>query len=207
MKWRDTVKAAIMHGPLPPDVTLDVPHWWQLGMPLLCPTDFLAPAPLKRKRVESKTDPAKQAYMRGARRAKAVVRGLPRLSRPCPWQDMQRNLLRLRVIYLCDRFGISQDRVWNLDETAVRMVPAGECWWTKRAESAHVFASRAFVTVTLAANMRGGMWTQSVYEGKTNRVRPHGQLFPHQLASHSPTHWIALLDMIDAIDTDMKARW
>ena len=164
MKWRDTVKAAIMHGPLPPDVTLDVPHWWQLGMPLLCPTDFLAPAPLKRKRVESKT-------------------------RLCPWQDMQRNLLRLRVIYLCDRFGISQDRVWNLDETAVRMVPTGECWWTKRAESAHVFASRAFVTVTLAANMRGGMWTQSVYEGKTDRERPHGPLFPRQLASHSPTHW------------------
>ena len=64
MKWRDTVKAAIMHGPLPPDVTLDVPQWWQPGMPLLCRTDFLAPAPLKRKRVESKTDPAKQAYMR-----------------------------------------------------------------------------------------------------------------------------------------------
>ena len=35
MKWRDAVKAAIMHGPLPPDVTLDAPHWWQPGMPLL----------------------------------------------------------------------------------------------------------------------------------------------------------------------------
>ena len=55
MKWCDTVKAAIMHGPLPQDVALDVPHWWQPGMPLLCPTDFLTPAPLKRKRVESKT--------------------------------------------------------------------------------------------------------------------------------------------------------
>ena len=55
---------------------------------------------------------------------------------------------------------------------------------SKKAESAHVFASRASVTVTLAANMRGGM-------------------------SHSPTHWItqeALLDMIDAIDADMHAR-
>ena len=50
MKWRDAVKAAIMHGPLPPDVTLDVPHWWQPGMPLLPPADFMAPVPLKRKR-------------------------------------------------------------------------------------------------------------------------------------------------------------
>ena len=38
----------------------------------------------------------------------------------------ERKLLQLRVIYLCDRFGISQDRTWNLDETAVRIVPVGE---------------------------------------------------------------------------------
>ena len=72
---------------------------------------------------------------------------------------------------------------------------------SEKAESAHVFASRAFVTVTLAANMRG-MWTQIVYEENTDRVHP-------QLLSHSPTHWItqeALLDMIDAIDADMHAR-
>ena len=81
---------------------------------------------------------------------------------------------------------------------------------SKKAESAHVFASRAFVTVTLAANMRGGMWTQIVFEEKTDRVHFHGPLFPRQLVTHTPTHWItqeALLDMIDAIDTDMKARW
>ena len=120
----------------------------------------------------------------------------------------ERNLLQLRVIYLCDRIGISQDRRWNLDETAVRMVPAGERGWTKRAEPTHVFASRAFVTVTLAANMRGGMWTQIVCEGKTDRVRPYGPLFPRQLVTRSPTHWIteeALLDRIDTIDMDMNA--
>ena len=91
----------------------------------------------------------------------------------------------------------------------MRIVPTGERGWTKRAEAAHVFASRAFVTVTLAANMRGGMWTQIVYEGKSDRVHPHGPAFPRQLVSHSPTHWItqdALLDMIDAIDADMHAR-
>ena len=57
--------------------------------------------------------------------------------------------------------------------------------------------------------MRGGMWTQIVCEGKSDRVHPRGPLFPRQLVSHSPTHWItqdALLDMIDAIDTDMRAR-
>ena len=64
MKWRDAVKAAIMHGPLPPDVTLDAPHWWLPGMPLLPPADHMAPVPLKRKRdasAEPKTDPTKRA--------------------------------------------------------------------------------------------------------------------------------------------------
>ena len=35
----------------------------------------------------------------------------------------ERELPQLRVIHLCARFGISQDRMWNLDETAVRLVP------------------------------------------------------------------------------------
>ena len=53
------------------------------------------------------------------------------------------------------------------------------------------------------------MWTQSIYEEKSDRVHPHGPAFPSQLVSHSPTHWItqdAILDMIDAIDTYMHAR-
>ena len=35
----------------------------------------------------------------------------------------EHKLLQVRVIHLCARFGISQDRMWNLDETAVRLVP------------------------------------------------------------------------------------
>ena len=76
----------------------------------------------------------------------------------------ERQRLQLRVIHLCARFGISQDRMWN---------------------------------------------PQIVYEKKTDRVRPHGPIFPRQLVSHTPTRWIAqdaLLDMIDAIDADMNAR-
>ena len=67
MKWRDAVKTATMRGPLPPDSTPNVPHWWQPGTPLLRPTDYMAPVPLKCKRVtsaEPKTDPAKRAHMR-----------------------------------------------------------------------------------------------------------------------------------------------
>ena len=67
IKWRDAVKAATMHRPSTLDVTLDAPYWWQPGMPLLPPADYMAPVPLKRKRdtsAEPKTDPAKRTYMR-----------------------------------------------------------------------------------------------------------------------------------------------
>ena len=55
----------------------------------------------------------------------------------------ERQLLQLRVIHLCDRFKISQDRIWHLDETAVRMVPAGERGWTKKKPSQPVSSPRA----------------------------------------------------------------
>ena len=264
MKWRDAVKAAATHGPLPPDVTLDAPYWWLPGMTLLPPADHMAPVRLKRKRdvsAEPQTDPAKRAYRRipdeaklwfqdfhayqarvhgkslayNIRRAKHLVPelfgpvapdtfrrwhegGAPnadlggrppvelfafsrlanlthavaaRLTLSVPtWQHVyrrvlreldiefepsrrwtrqflcslqlswklaatytrsrpseadiarERKLLQLRVIFLCDRFKISQDRIWNLDETAVRIVPAGERGWTKK-QSQSVSSPRA----------------------------------------------------------------
>ena len=72
MKWRDAVKAAIVQGPLPPDVTLDAPYWWQPGMPLLPPADYVAPVPLKRKHdryAELRTDPAKHTCAYTTRRS------------------------------------------------------------------------------------------------------------------------------------------
>ena len=222
-------------GPSPPDVTLDVPYWWQPGMPLLRPADYMAPVPLKRKRdtsADPKRDPAKRAYMRipdeakllfvdfhafqarvhgkplahNIRRAKLFGpvapdtfrrwhdsgapdhRGRPSMEPPpfalsrlanlthavaarfslslATWQHVcprvlheldiefeptnhwtrqflhslqlswklaatctrhrpgeadiarERKLLQPRVIHLCDRYRISQDRMWNLDETA-----------------------------------------------------------------------------------------
>ena len=44
----------------------------------------------------------------------------------------ERNLLQPSTHAITS--GISQDHMWNLDETAVRMVPAGERVWTKRDE-------------------------------------------------------------------------
>ena len=61
----------------------------------------------------------------------------------------------------------------------------------------------------LVANMRGGMWTRSVQEEKTDRVHPRGPLFPRQPViplSDAVDHARRSLRQTDAIDTDMHAR-
>ena len=117
----------------------------------------------------------------------------------------ERKLLQLRVIYLCHRFKISQDRIWNLDETAV-----------------HCPIRRAWVRVSLClrlARLRHGharceheeraRGRRSSMRRKATEYILTGQRSPCQLVSHSPTHWITqetLLNMIDATDVAMHAR-
>ena len=88
---------------------------------------------------------------------------------------------------------IARAGTWKERDSCASIVQQqGSAGGAKRAEPAHVIASRAFVTVTLAANMRG-MWTQIVYEGKSGRVHPHVTSVP--LSSSCPTprrHWITL---------------
>ena len=303
MKWRDAVKAAIMHGPLPPDVTLDAPHWWLPGMQLLPPADYVAPVRLKRKRdvsAEPKTETAKRAYRRtpdeaklwfqdfhayqarvhgkslayNIRRAKQLV---PELFGPVapdtfrrwhdsgaphhPWTCHHSTCRVSRTSHMPSRPASASASPLGSTSTAVccasstsnsspaddgrgsfcaacsshgssrRLTPAtGRARLTLQesvnfcscasstcaiASESHRIASGTWTRQLCAsfqqatANMRGGMWTQIVYEGKSGRVHPHGPHFPRQLMSHSPTHWItqeALLDMIDAIDADMHAR-
>ena len=62
-KWRDAVKAAIMHGPLPPDDTLDVPHWWQPGMPLLEDRSREASIHARTRRGEAVVTPIRRVSM------------------------------------------------------------------------------------------------------------------------------------------------
>ena len=66
MKWRDALKAAVMHGTLHMSLSMR-----RIGGNLEChcyhSADYMAPVPLKRKRdmsAEPKTDPAKRTYMR-----------------------------------------------------------------------------------------------------------------------------------------------
>ena len=115
-------------------------------------------------------------------------------------------LLQLRVIYLCDRFGISQDRIWNLDETAVRMVPAGERGWTKKSRVSQCLRF---------ARLRHGH-ARCEHEGRRcgRRSSTRGRVMECTLMDHTfrasscptpPRHWITQDALLD-IDAGMHAR-
>ena len=209
MKWCDTVKAAIMHGPLPPDVTLDVPHWRQPGMPLLCATDFLAPAPLKRKRVESKTNPA------------SIHGGVPDEAKLW-FVDFHAYHARVHgKTYSATSCGCASSTCAIASEshriaygTWTRQLyawfPAGVCGWTKRAESTPVFPSRAFRHGhTCCKHERRHVDTECL-RGEDRPSAPSWTTLsaPARVPlSDALDTQEALLDMIDAIDTDMNVRW
>ena len=139
----------------------------------------------------------------GSLRRLAIATGRVKLTLP---ENANSCSLQLRVIYLCDRFQISRDRIWNLDETAVRMVPAGV------EQEGRINPSLRFARHHhghISCKHEGRHVDTDCLRGKSDPVHPHGPVFPCQLVSHSPTHWItqeALLNMIDAIDAGMHAR-
>ena len=101
----------------------------------------------------------------------------PTAGRVSPDIAKERNILQLRVIYLSHRFGISQ-------------IPAGERGWTRGPNQPTSLASGADRHGHTCCKHERWHVDSIVYEVKTDRVCPHGRLFPRQLVSHSPTHWV-----------------
>ena len=132
MKWRDAVKAAIMHGPLPPDVTLDAPHWWLPGMPLLPPADHRAPVLLKRKRdvsAEPKTEPAKRAYRRTPDEAKLWFQDFHAYQARVHGKSLAYNLRRAKQLVL-ELFGPWHPTHSADGVTAAHLTSAADRPWT-----------------------------------------------------------------------------
>ena len=101
--------------------------------------------------------------------------------RPSEAADIARERKLLQLLYLCDRFKISQDRKWNLDETAVRRFQQASVGGPTKPNQP-MSSPRA----PSSRSRSGAIWTQIVHEGKSDRVHPHGPHFPRQLVSHSP---------------------
>ena len=119
----------------------------------------------------------------------------------------ERKLLQLRVIHLCDRFKISQDRIWNLDETASCAHGSSRRAWVDQ-------KSRASLCFRFARLRHGH--TCCEHEGRhvdADRLRgeerpsaPSWTTLPAPARVSLPTHWITQDALLDMIDADMHAH-
>jgi hypothetical protein len=92
---------------------------------------------------------------------------------------------------------VSLDRVWNVDETAVRLLPLNDRGWSQSGQRAHfVSDKKRLVTVTLACCMAGGpMLSQVIFKGLTARSLPQTPLPFGMEATVTENHWIDIPSM------------
>jgi hypothetical protein len=121
--------------------------------------------------------------------------------------EQAKRVLRLKVLWLRRHFDIPWARCWNLDETAVRLLPLGDRGWAKkgpRGKRTHFLGdSRTQITVTIACGAAGGLLHQVIVDGTTDRVVPVGPKFPGQEVVYTKNHWMSqdtLTNVVDQID-------
>jgi hypothetical protein len=100
-----------------------------------------------------------------------------------------RRLLRLKLVWLQNKYGVPWSRVWNMDETAANWAVFGD--------------TKALATVTIAVGAVEGVRHQIIFQGKTNRVHPIGPQPEDQQVTHTESSWSSvntLLEMVRHID-------
>ena len=106
----------------------------------------------------------------------------------------KRRHLVCKVKWLQREAGIPNDRLFNVDESAVSLLPAGHYSWS--AKGAHIPRkgtdySKSLVTFTVAVPCSGNQkpFTQIVYEGTTARSLPTSALPQNMSVSCSASKW------------------
>ena len=102
-------------------------------------------------------------------------------------------ILQRKVVWTVSQSELSPDRIWNLDEARLCLLPG----WSKKGEkSSQILPSKSCITATLMMSMDVELRVrlQLIFEGKTERCLPH---VPEDLQvaaqgmqlTHSETHW------------------
>eukprot|EP00971_Amphidinium_carterae_P304853 6058035-Amphidinium_carterae.1 len=122
--------------------------------------------------------------------------------------DLQHNLLE-KMVWMMDHAGIGPDRVVNIDDTALQMLPfAGRGWSSSAEKVKHIMKDKDFITCTFALPMMPAkILTSSVFKGCTKQYLPSTDLLDGLSVGLSDTHWQTtetLLDFIKAIDSRMN---
>ena len=106
-------------------------------------------------------------------------------------QAAAQQALKRKLTWLRDEKGISPERVLNMDQTAVLLLPTWQkSWLPKGSPCTVVKDEKTMITCCLAMTpVLGQLCAQFIYHGKTARVHPQGPCGPGWTCTHSPNHW------------------
>lgn len=105
--------------------------------------------------------------------------------------DSQANL-REKLSYTMKQHNIDPSRVYNLDETSLRLLPTHSYGWSVRGQKAIQYGDqKSAITATIAMPMEPGpVFGQLIFQGKTTKVEPALEEEPERvLLDHSQSHW------------------
>ena len=102
--------------------------------------------------------------------------------------------LKLKVAFLGAVYDIPPHRVWNADETAVRLLPLNDRGWGPKGRPKRFLADKKrVITLTLACCMAGGpMLAQAIYQGKTKASLPKVPVPKGMSCTQTENHWRSL---------------
>ena len=114
---------------------------------------------------------------------------------PVERQTANLRVMRCKLVYAMTEHNVSMDRVINLDETAVRLLPTASYGWSVKGQKPVQLQSGKSVTtgtVALAMDEQTPAWLQVIFQGKTSAVLP--DVRPEVLSDRvqmafTPSHW------------------
>ena len=100
-------------------------------------------------------------------------------------------LLKLRLCWSRHEHSVPPNRVFNIDETALRLLPLPTRSWQRAGERPVVLSHRAFTTCTLvcSADPAVPLAAQLMFEGKTDRVLPVTAAKENRHVCRNEKHW------------------
>jgi hypothetical protein len=110
-----------------------------------------------------------------------------------------RENFRLKIVFIRHRYDISADRVVNIDQTSVRVLPTATKGWKAAGTNPRwaVDTKRQLTVVLVCFMERDDVYAQMVFAGKTAGVLPAGAVPESMTLTYTENHWSSTKTMLE----------
>ena len=124
--------------------------------------------------------------------------------------DDARENFRLKIVFFRHHYDIAADRVVNIDQTSVRVLPTATRGWRAIGQSpGWAVDTKRQMTVVLACFMeRADVYAQMIFKGKTAASHPVAAVPGNMTVTHTENHWSSagtMLELVGFLDSKINA--